>query len=203
MSELTMLLDVTPPFLPPGAEVMTATIDLAPGDPGTPPHRHSGPVFGYVLEGELLFELEGEDPRVIHAGEAFWEPGGDLIHYQAANNLPDRPTRFVIVMLGVPGEPMLTLVAAAELETRRHRRGASPSDHATQPAGGTPEPEAPRGGAPAELPAHRGGATAVLGAQRGGATAVLGALRDGATTVLGAQRDGATTELGAQRGGGN
>ena len=25
----------------------------------TPPHRHSGPVFGYMLEGEMIFELEG------------------------------------------------------------------------------------------------------------------------------------------------
>jgi hypothetical protein len=24
----------------------------------------------------MLFELEGEAPRVITAGEAFWEPGG-------------------------------------------------------------------------------------------------------------------------------
>nr|WP_238356887.1 cupin domain-containing protein [Kribbella italica] len=103
---------------------MTATIEVPPGGPGTPPHRHSGPVFGYLLEGELLFELEGEDPRVITAGEAFWEPGGDVIHYQAANHLADRWTRFVVVMVGVPGEPMLTLVSEEELEARRDRRGA-------------------------------------------------------------------------------
>ena len=127
-SRLTMLLGVVPPRIPPGAEVMTATIDLPPGDPGTPPHRHSGPVFGYMLEGELLFELEGEAPRVIKEGEAFWEPGGDLIHYQAANHLTDRPSRFVVVMLGVPGQPMLTLVDAEELEARRDRRGARTVD---------------------------------------------------------------------------
>ncbi|MGD0246648.1 MAG: cupin domain-containing protein [Streptosporangiaceae bacterium] len=51
------------------------TIELPPGSPGTPPHRHSGPVFGYLLEGEMIFELEGEPERVIRAGEAFWEPG--------------------------------------------------------------------------------------------------------------------------------
>ncbi|GAB2597568.1 cupin domain-containing protein [Kribbella endophytica] len=123
-TRLTSLMHVTPPSLPPDAEVMTATIEVPPGGPGTPPHRHSGPVFGYLLEGELIFELEGEDPRVITAGEAFWEPGGDVIHYQAANNLADRWTRFVVVMVGVPGEPMLTLVSAEELEARRDRRGA-------------------------------------------------------------------------------
>lgn len=30
----------------------------------------------------MLFELEGEPERVIKAGETFWEPGGDVIHYQ-------------------------------------------------------------------------------------------------------------------------
>jgi hypothetical protein len=37
-----------PPFVPDGAEAMVATLDLPPGDPGSPAHRHSGPVFGYV-----------------------------------------------------------------------------------------------------------------------------------------------------------
>jgi len=70
----TMLFSQQPPFVPEGVEAMTVRIDLPPGDPGSPPHRHSGPVFGYMLEGEMIFELEGEPERVIRAGEAFWEP---------------------------------------------------------------------------------------------------------------------------------
>ncbi|MGV9314595.1 cupin domain-containing protein [Streptomyces sp. NPDC003691] len=122
MPLLNHLMQLTPPFIPEGAEVMTMTVELPPGDPGTPPHRHSGPVFGYLVEGELVFELEGEPERVVRAGEAFWEPGGDVIHYQAGNNLADAWTRFAVVMLGVPGEPMLTLVDQAELDDRRHLR---------------------------------------------------------------------------------
>lgn len=125
-SVLTTLLHLLPPFIPDGAEAMTATLELPPGDSGTLPHRHSGPVFGYMLEGEMLFELEGEPERVIRAGEAFWEPGGDVIHYQAANNLADTWSRFVIVMLGVPGEPMLTIVDDAELLARRACRAPRP-----------------------------------------------------------------------------
>ncbi|WP_394824696.1 cupin domain-containing protein [Pendulispora albinea] len=121
-SALTLLLDRTPPFIPPHAQVMTALIELPPGNRGTPPHRHSGPVFGYMTEGEMVFELEGEPERILRAGEAFWEPGGDVIHYQAANNLPNAWTRFVVVMIGVPGEPMLTLVDEAELVARSTRR---------------------------------------------------------------------------------
>lgn len=103
-------------------DAMTIHVTLPPGSPGTRPHRHSGPAFGYVIEGELLFELEGEAPRVVTAGEAFWEPGGDVIHYQDANNLSDQETTFAVTMLCVPGEPMLTLVPEEELEERRGRR---------------------------------------------------------------------------------
>jgi quercetin dioxygenase-like cupin family protein len=112
---MNTLLTQVPPFVPDGAEAMVATLDLPPGDPGSPPHRHSGPVFGYVLEGALEFQLAGEPSRVINAGEAFWEPGGDLIHLKAGNALQKASTRFVVVMLGTPGEPMLVPVSAEEL----------------------------------------------------------------------------------------
>ncbi|MFC7672176.1 cupin domain-containing protein [Mycolicibacterium sp. GCM10028919] len=122
-SALTVLQEVQPPFIPPNAHAMTVTIAYPPGSAGAPPHRHpSGPAFGYVLEGEMLFELEGEPPRVLSAGEAFWEPGGDVIHYSDANNRDDVPCRFVVTMLCVPGQPMLTLVDEAELEARKHLR---------------------------------------------------------------------------------
>jgi quercetin dioxygenase-like cupin family protein len=123
---LEMLNSVQVSALPAPAEVMTVIVNLAPGSPGTPPHRHWGPVFGYVLEGEMVFELEGDPERILHTGESFWEPGGDVIHYQAANHLSDEPTRFVAVMVGVAGEPMLTLVDDQELAARRNRRTTRP-----------------------------------------------------------------------------
>ena len=67
------LLEVVPPFIAQGSSAMVRVLELPPGDPGLAPHRHSGPVFGYMLEGEMLFELEGEAPYPIKAGEAFWE----------------------------------------------------------------------------------------------------------------------------------
>jgi quercetin dioxygenase-like cupin family protein len=120
---LSVIQSVTPPLLPANAEVMTVVVEWPPGDAGAPPHRHpGGPAFGYVLEGEMLFELEGEAPRVITAGEAFWEPGGDVIHYSDANNRSDISLRFLATMMCVPGQPMLVLVDDDELEQRRDRR---------------------------------------------------------------------------------
>jgi len=123
---LTVLQEASPPFIPEGAHAMTVLIEYPPGDPGTPPHRHAGPAFGYVLEGEMRFELEGERMRVLRAGDTFWEAGGDVIHYQDGNNLADAQTRFVVTMFGVPGQPMLIPVSAEELEERRSRRAPRP-----------------------------------------------------------------------------
>lgn len=109
------------------SNVMTVTIELEPGSAGSPPHRHSGPVFGYLIEGELVFELEGEPERIIRSGEAFWEPGGDVIHYQAANNLTDGRTTFLAVMVCAPGQEMLTYVSEQELAERAHLRHPRPA----------------------------------------------------------------------------
>ncbi len=125
---LTTLQDVTPPFIPDGATGMTVVIEWPPGNPGTPPHRHSGPCFGYVLEGAVRFELEGEPERVIEAGGTFWEPGGDVIHYQDGNALQDVRTKFLVTMLMEPGKPRLTLVDEEELRQRAHLRAPRPSD---------------------------------------------------------------------------
>ncbi|MEV6904001.1 cupin domain-containing protein [Amycolatopsis sp. NPDC051372] len=59
-SAFTTLQEVEPPFIPAGAHVMTVVVEYPAGDPGAPPHRHPGPAFGYVLDGEMLLELEGE-----------------------------------------------------------------------------------------------------------------------------------------------
>jgi quercetin dioxygenase-like cupin family protein len=116
------LQEANPPFIPDGAHAMTVVVEYPPGDPGAPPHRHSGPCFGYILEGEMLLEIEGQPERVVRAGEAFWEPGGDVIHYQDGNNRSDVPLRFSVVMLCDPGKQMLTLVDDAELAQRKDRR---------------------------------------------------------------------------------
>lgn len=120
--KISDLLHVTPPWIPPGAHVMTQLLELPPADAGLPPHRHSGPVFGYVLEGRLLFELEGEEPRQIAAGQALWEPGGDVVHYQMVNLERHAWTRFVAVCICAPDVEMITMLEPQEIEARDHLR---------------------------------------------------------------------------------
>ena len=124
---LTVVQEVARPYIPDGAHAMTVVVDYPPGGAGAPPHRHpGGPAFGFVLEGEMLFELDGQPPRIVRAGEAFWEPGGDVIHYSDANNRDDVRCRFTVTMLCVPGEPTLVLVDDEELAARRHLRAVPP-----------------------------------------------------------------------------
>jgi len=125
MTAMNVIQSVKPPHIPEDADVMTAIIEWGPGDKGAPPHRHpGGPAFGYVLEGEMLFELEGEAPRVLTAGDAFWEPGGDVIHYSDGNNRDDVRLRFLVTMICKPGEQMFVIVDDAELAARKDRRVA-------------------------------------------------------------------------------
>jgi len=128
--KVTDLLSATPPWIPEGAHAMTQLVELPPADAGVAPHRHSGPVFGYVLEGRMLFELEGEAPREIVAGQAFWEPGGDVVHYQAANLEQNDWTRFLAVCICAPGVDMITMLDPDEIIARDHLRHLSVRQHA-------------------------------------------------------------------------
>jgi quercetin dioxygenase-like cupin family protein len=52
-------------------------VTLAPGQEGEA-HRHPGPTFGYVLEGEYEWAVDDQPARVLKAGETFYEPAGCL-----------------------------------------------------------------------------------------------------------------------------
>ena len=125
-STMKVMQEVPSPSLPGDAHVMTVLINHPPGAPGYPPHRlPGGPGFGYMIDGEMLFEIEGEAPRVLRAGDAFWGPGGDVIHYRDANNRTDIPCSFVLTLFCVPGQPMLERVTEQELEKRKALRVSS------------------------------------------------------------------------------
>jgi quercetin dioxygenase-like cupin family protein len=52
-------------------------VTLQPGGSGVS-HRHPGPAFGYVLEGEYEWAVDDQPARILKAGETFYEPGGCL-----------------------------------------------------------------------------------------------------------------------------
>lgn len=44
-----------------------------------PLHTHQAPAIGYVAKGSILYQVEGEQPVLLKAGDAFYEPTGSNI----------------------------------------------------------------------------------------------------------------------------
>jgi quercetin dioxygenase-like cupin family protein len=82
-----------------GKEARVTTVEVAyePGQ-ASPPHRHPGPVFGYILEGELELALGDEAARTLKAGETFYEPTG-ILHRVSRNPSAKARTRVLAVAL--------------------------------------------------------------------------------------------------------
>lgn len=72
-------------------------VTLEPGQADVP-HRHPGPAFGYVLEGEFEWAINDQPAKVFKAGETFYEPTGSL-HRVAKNPAPKGKTRVLAVIL--------------------------------------------------------------------------------------------------------
>src|SRR5580704_13542222 len=77
------------------ATVVEVTIE--PGE-GSPPHRHPGPVFGYVLEGKYEHAIDDEPVKTLKAGDTFYEPTGCL-HRVSRNPSTKGRTRVLAVVL--------------------------------------------------------------------------------------------------------
>lgn len=72
-------------------------VTLEPGQADVP-HRHAGPAFGYVLEGEFEWAIDDQPAKVLKAGETFYEPTGCL-HRVAKNPAAKGKTRVLAVIL--------------------------------------------------------------------------------------------------------
>ena len=82
-----------------GKEARATTVEVAMGPgQGSPPHRHAGPVFGYVLEGEYEWGLDDRPVRRLAAGDTFYEPTGSL-HRVSRNPGATGKTRVLAVVL--------------------------------------------------------------------------------------------------------
>ena len=79
------------------AKATTVELSLEPGQAGTP-HRHTGPVFGYVIEGEYEWAIDDNKARILNAGDTFYEPTGCL-HRVSRNPSEKGKTRVLAVVL--------------------------------------------------------------------------------------------------------
>jgi quercetin dioxygenase-like cupin family protein len=79
------------------AKATMVEVTLAPGAVEAA-HRHPGPAFGYVLEGEYEWAVDDNQPKVLKAGDTFYEPTGCL-HGVGRNPSKNNQARFIAVVL--------------------------------------------------------------------------------------------------------
>jgi quercetin dioxygenase-like cupin family protein len=77
------------------ATVVEVTIEA--GQAGLP-HRHPGPGFGYVLEGEYELGIDDKPTQILKQGETFYEPTGCL-HRVSKNPSAKGRTRVLAVVV--------------------------------------------------------------------------------------------------------
>jgi quercetin dioxygenase-like cupin family protein len=75
---------------------LEATIVEVTYPPGgaNPAHRHPCPVIGYVLEGAVRMQVQGQPERIFKPGETFLETPSD-VHVVSANASQEAPARFL------------------------------------------------------------------------------------------------------------
>ena len=79
------------------AKATMLEVTLAPGAVEAA-HRHPGPAFGYVLEGEYEWAVEDNKPKILKAGDTFYEPTGCL-HGVGRNPSKKNKARFIAIVL--------------------------------------------------------------------------------------------------------
>jgi quercetin dioxygenase-like cupin family protein len=88
----------------PGREVRMLLIERPPGG-GSPPHRHPGHhTFGYVIEGNYDFAIDGQTPRLLKAGDTFYEPP-TAIHSTSRNPSTDQALKMIVFMVADQKNP--------------------------------------------------------------------------------------------------
>ena len=90
----------------PGREAVTAIAEFqAGGTVGR--HTHPGEEIGYILEGTLVFEIEGKPTVTLSAGQTFFIPAGTV--HNATNKTSSR-ARVLANYIVEPGKPLATPV---------------------------------------------------------------------------------------------
>jgi quercetin dioxygenase-like cupin family protein len=79
------------------AKATMVEVTLAPGEVEAA-HRHPGPAFGYVLEGEYEWAIDDQPAKTFKAGDTFYEPTGCL-HRVSKNPAAKGNTRVLAVVL--------------------------------------------------------------------------------------------------------
>ena len=91
----------------PGRESVTAVAEFQPGAT-VGRHTHPGEEIGYILEGMIVLEQEGQQPVALGPGQTFFIPAGTIHN---ATNKTTASARVLANYIVEPGKPLATPVA--------------------------------------------------------------------------------------------
>ena len=89
----------------PGREVIQNRVEISPEAPPFK-HFHPGEEIIYVLGGELEYQIEGQPPRTVTAGEALMVPA-EAVH--AVKNVGSGDAAELATYVVEKGKPLITL----------------------------------------------------------------------------------------------
>ena len=89
----------------PGKKAMMIEVDYQPGQSSIA-HKHDGTAMAYVLEGEVISQVKGEQPITYKKGQFWYEPAGSE-HLVSKNASQNKPAKLLVFMVLAPDEPVL------------------------------------------------------------------------------------------------
>ncbi|MGA5585415.1 MULTISPECIES: cupin domain-containing protein [Pseudomonas] len=89
----------------PGKKAMMIEVDYQPGQSSIA-HKHEGTAMAYVLDGEVISQVKGEQAITYKKGQFWYEPAGSE-HLVSKNASSTKPARLLVFMVMAPNEQVL------------------------------------------------------------------------------------------------
>ncbi|WP_161597145.1 cupin domain-containing protein [Dyadobacter flavalbus] len=77
-----------------------------------PLHRHPCPVVGYITEGTLIYQIQGQPAQTLNKGDAFYEPAETEIA-RFDNASASAPLKFIVFYLSTGEQPLIEILTKA------------------------------------------------------------------------------------------
>jgi len=89
----------------PGKKAMMIEVDYKPGQSSIA-HKHEGTAMAYVLDGEVISQVKGEQAITYKKGQFWYEPAGSE-HLVSKNASSTKPAKLLVFMVLAPDEQVL------------------------------------------------------------------------------------------------
>ena len=89
----------------PGKKALMIEVDYEPGQSSIA-HKHEGTAMAYVISGEIVSQVKGEQPVTYKAGQYWYEPAGSE-HLVSKNASTTKPAKLLVFMVLSPDEKVL------------------------------------------------------------------------------------------------